>query len=287
MRTKSHVPVWKNICTNVPTFVSGDPYRFQQVMINLVSNAVKFTQRGHISVEVQYLSEEVPTLQVVVHDTGVGIEEQIQLFVPWKQADPSDSRQHGGSGLGLCITKKLVELMGGKIWYTSRPGEGSSFYFTVQLQPSDGAEIALNTQRDTMTPASFGQSTIEQMDLNILIAEDNTTNQLVLVRCLEKLGISKQRMKIVGDGQQAVSAVQKKTFDIVFMDLNMPKLNGIDATSRIRADPKNCRTFVVAVTGTDAVNRTSCTDLGIDAVLRKPFQLWELSETLESFLRNF
>jgi len=284
LKSKSKVPISKKISEEVPILVRGDPHRFQQILLNLLSNAVKFTDEGRIIVKAHYFADRKPCLQVSVQDTGIGIEEKSSLFVPWKQSNSSTARQYGGSGLGLCITKMLVELMGGKIWCTSSPGIGTTFYFSVDLVAASLLELQKDKE-SSFTPFST-QTTLEEMNLSVLVAEDNIANQMFLLRCLEKLGIPKGSIDIVCDGEEAVAAVQMKRYDLIFMDLHMPKLDGYDATSRIRADPRNYRTFVVAVTGVDSLNRSMFQGMGIDAVVSKPIHLHELNDAVRTFLKS-
>jgi signal transduction histidine kinase/CheY-like chemotaxis protein len=212
----------------LPEMLLGDPLRLRQVLTNLVGNAVKFTVQGAVEVRVTVNEEHtqgVP-VQIAVRDTGIGIapEEQLRLFTPFMQADSSTTRRYGGTGLGLTIAKRLVELMGGQIGVQSTPGLGSTFWLTLRLVRCGAVGDVEAIELPDVGPA--GQRG------RILVAEDNAVNRLVAVGLLERLGYA---VETVENGQQAVDRVRREPFDLVLMDVHMPEMDGLAAAAAIRA----------------------------------------------------
>ena len=256
----------------------GDPTRLRQVLVNLVGNAIKFTDRGSITLtgRPRPLPDGRVELELVVADTGIGIEPEVlpTLFQPFRQADPSTTRRFGGTGLGLAICRHLVEAMGGTIDADSRPGHGSTFRFTVRLGRA-GAEPGTAAG----APASDGLRT---RGMRILVAEDNPTNRLVVGT---RLGRAMHRVDLVENGLRAVEAVRARDYDLVLMDMQMPELDGCDATRAIRALPgPRSRTPIVALTA-DALpefreRHMSC---GLDDYLTKPVDWRALDRVLQRF----
>ncbi len=267
----------------VPDRLVGDPLRISQILRNLAGNAVKFTSKGTISVKVRAESVEADkmTLCFSVADTGIGVppEKQRVIFEPFTQADSSTTRQYGGTGLGLSISQGLVELMGGRIWLESQVGQGSTFHFTLQLEL---AEPALGGELES--PASMASV---RRNLRILVAEDNTVNQRLAVRLLEREGHS---VTIAPSGQDAVdmmkhSQLEQARFDLVLMDVQMPGLDGLQATSRIREfeQGSNRHVPIIAMTAqASEADRLRCLKSGMDAYLSKPVQVQELMKLIES-----
>ena len=210
------------------THLFGDLGRIRQVLLNLIGNARKFTNEGRITVEIK--GESRPQngllLEFVVRDTGVGISaaNQKRIFERFTQGDASTSRKFGGTGLGLAISKGLVELMGGEIGVTSRPGRGSTFWFTVQTTTLSG-----ETQQSATVPAELGD--IQWPKLTILVAEDIEINRQVIQMMLEPRG---HTLVFALNGEEAIEACRSGEYDLVLMDIQMPVMDGIDATRKIR-----------------------------------------------------
>jgi signal transduction histidine kinase len=259
------------------TPIQGDPARVRQILLNLLGNAIKFTDRGTISVAVaqRVLPDGHREVRYTVRDTGIGIspEQQAQLFRPFSQADPSMTRRFGGTGLGLAICRRLCELMGGRIWVESTLGKGSSFHFTV-VGPEAPRAAPLET------PGNPGESLEVRRELHILVAEDHSINQMVVQLMLQELG---HTVDLVADGEAAVMAVAQGGYDAVLMDVQMPRLSGLEATERIlhgRAggDPPPIIGLSAHATPED---RRMCLAAGMVDYLTKPLVLEELHAALE------
>ena len=251
------------IAKDVPARVRGDSHRIQQIVVNLINNAVKFTEKGEVSLRASWLEGKKPMLRVEVSDTGIGIskENQARLFSAFSQADDSISRKFGGTGLGLSIAKKLVELMGGKIGVTSEEGKGSTFYFELPYEPpmEGGEEEDADHDSARNVPPQ-----------DILVVEDNEVSQRIIVKMLTKKG---HRVTAVNNGDAAIEAVKKQDFNLVFMDVNMPGRNGLDTTRAIIAmGGKYKKLPIIGLTANimeDFVRR--CREAGMVAHVPKPF----------------
>ncbi len=263
----------------VPDRLLGDPMRIGQVLRNLVGNAVKFTNAGKVAVSVHAESIEGSrvTLSFSIADTGIGIPPEMHraIFEPFTQADGSTTRKYGGTGLGLSISAGIVELMDGKIWVQSDPGKGSTFYFTIALElPARDASHALQP------PAHAVQTAKRRME--ILVAEDNSVNQRLAARLLEREGHS---VTIAGSGQEAVDLFEQRPFDLILMDVQMPGLDGLQATARIREKERASgrRVPIVAMTAQAAESdRLRCLESGMDAYVTKPVHVPALLKMIES-----
>lgn len=282
-------------------YVKTDPLRIRQILLNLLSNSVKFTPRGYIAVRVQTLKDEETeaTIRFSVKDTGIGMDRQAldRLFEPFTQADETTTRKFGGTGLGLAISKQLVELMGGTIDCESRQGESTGFWFELKFEKIWKTQ-AMNFECSppvTVKPphavasiaagGTAGKTKPESSPL-ALVVEDNPINQEVSAGILENLGC---RVTLAGNGEQAVAALEQQAYDIVFMDCQMPVMDGYDAARRIRAMDKKARNGgplpVIALTAHAlAGDREKCINAGMDDHLAKPFGKCQMVEILKKWL---
>jgi CheY-like chemotaxis protein len=262
--------------------VSGDPTRLRQVVTNLLGNALKFTSAGTVTLRATSVpgpeGDARPWLRVSVQDTGIGLwpAEKAQLFQRFSQADSSTTRKYGGSGLGLVISKHLVELMGGSIHVDSTPGRGSTFWFQLPLQAAMGPAPAA---------AGVAAAVPKPRPARVLVAEDNTVNQLVVGAMLERLGMT---VVVVHDGGEAVAALETDAFDLVLMDCQMPAMDGYEATRRIRsAGHARAQVPIVALTAHAlAEDRQRCDEAGMNGYLSKPVTLHALADVLRRHLGN-
>jgi CheY-like chemotaxis protein/two-component sensor histidine kinase len=269
---------------DVPAMMNGDASRLRQILLNLVGNALKFTEQGHVNISVQRQKHTKNSLLFKVTDTGIGIkpEVQTQLFQPFIQADSSHTRRFGGTGLGLAIVKQLVELMGGSITIQSELGQGSCFQFVVCLQPASE-----NPSENTLSIVAQQSLRTSWQGAHILLAEDTPTNQDVMKAMLHVLGCD---VDIVANGQQALDVLINSHYDLVLMDCQMPEMDGFEATTRYREHEKIhrlARIPIVAVTASVLSDeRAACLASGMDDVLAKPFKRKELAAMLERWLKR-
>ncbi len=257
---------------NMPRMVVGDPGRLRQVLLNLVGNAIKFTDKGWVKMTLaaEPVAEHQVRLAFSIADSGIGIAPEAieRMFQEFTQVDGSISRRFGGSGLGLAICRRLVELMGGTITVASEPGAGSNFRFNVTLRTAPSA---------TEIVATPGQAVERQIQrpLRVLLAEDNATNQVVALRLLERLG---HQGHAVGNGAAAVAALERSAYDLVLMDVMMPEMDGLTATRKIRlSEPPGAHITIVGLTaGSRAENLSDCLEAGMDAATTKPVTIARL-----------
>jgi signal transduction histidine kinase/CheY-like chemotaxis protein len=294
------------VAPDVPDLLRGDAGRLRQIIVNLVGNAIKFTSQGEVAVRVQaYDAEQV--LHFTVSDTGIGIPlaKQRSIFDPFSQADTSTTRQYGGTGLGLTISTRLVKLMGGKIWVESQPGRGTRFHFTARLVPEaeqqarvrDAASaqgpqrevrgpLVEGTKPHAATPHSVPGAAEAAVCLNVLVAEDNPVNQLLMTRLLERRG---HRVTVAANGREAVEAIEKRPYDVVFMDMQMPEMDGLEATASIRQREKGRAVHLVVIALTAHAmkgDRERCVAAGMDDYLSKPIGVQELDDVLRRYGRG-
>jgi signal transduction histidine kinase/CheY-like chemotaxis protein len=269
----------------LPDSVSGDAGRVRQILLNLVSNAVKFTETGEVAVHVGVAKKQSDGIQLmfVVNDTGVGIpaDAQSQLFQPFTQIDNLTTRKYGGTGLGLAICKRLAELMGGTIGVERRQDAGSSFWFTVLVKRAVRPPVAFGYERDASRASAPEPN---PKGGRILVVEDNAVNQMVAVRLLEKLGYSAD---IAANGIEALSAVQRISYDLLLMDCQMPEMDGLEATTRLRQRETSGgkRIPIIAMTANAMMgDRENCLAAGMDDYLAKPVRIEELKAKLERWL---
>jgi PAS domain S-box-containing protein len=277
---KKSLKLLKSVSTDLPGYLKGDPTRLRQVLANLVNNAIKFTSQGSVTIEVHTESKvrDQVRLKFEVTDTGIGIPEDSlsRMFQAFSQADASTTRRFGGTGLGLSISKHLVTLMAGEIGVKSSAGMGSTFWFTLPF------EIGSNL----LGEATASDESIVQMQgkLRILIAEDNSVNQTIAIKMLEKLG---HTAVAVANGNEAIDALRATPYDLVFMDCQMPELDGYEATKIIR----NAKTLewnsipIIAMTANAMTgDREKCIEAGMNDYVSKPMKLKDLALTIEKNL---
>lgn len=287
-----------NIDPSVPQIISSDPTHIRQILTNLINNAIKFTDYGTITIRVDTISNtpEKITLQFSVADTGIGMteEQQLKIFDTYVQADRTISEKYGGTGLGLNITSRLIEMMQGRIWVESKPDVGSTFNFTIEVSPcfvappNPVASLALNKESEEPKPVlsenePVSDSEVARNDLlKILVAEDNEINQIYATSVLEELGHS---VNLAEDGGKAVDAYLQEEYDLILMDINMPVMDGYEATQKIRSfETSSRRTPIVALTA-NAIrgDREKCMESGMDGYITKPFSVDEIVEVIKQY----
>jgi len=279
------LPVSYRVQGELPVAVTGDPTRVRQVLLNLLSNAVKFTDKGRVDLVLgcDAVGSEHPLLHLAVKDTGIGISPAMHkhIFEAFVQEDASTTRRYGGSGLGLSISKRLVELMGGRIWLESTPGQGSVFHVTLPLVDPQWAQETV--QEPDAGPASAPAPLAELPDDSplILVVEDNPANQKLMTWLLERQGY---RVSLAVDGAQAVHRFSQQAFRMVLMDVQMPVMDGLTATRRIREQAELRDLPVIALTaGVLAEERERAEAAGVTDFLAKPLSL----ETMVAMLRPY
>ena len=264
------------VIPNQDTLIQGDAIRIQQILFNLIGNAVKFTDQGsvHVSIEVEPGAGRALTLRLAVSDTGIGIAASAMptLFDRFTQADSTTMRRYGGSGLGLAITREIVQMMGGTIETTSTPGQGSRFAVALPSRFADRGEPV---------PASDepGQPVPARPPLRILVAEDNDVNQILINAVLTRMG---HRVHLVANGLLAVEAVRRGDYDLVLMDLQMPAMDGVEATQAIRAlgDVRAAIPIIAMTANAFEEDRQACLAAGMDDYLSKPIDVEQLARAL-------
>jgi signal transduction histidine kinase/ActR/RegA family two-component response regulator len=277
------------VAGDVPVRVAGDAGRIRQVLINLVNNAIKFTKTGSVRLAVERIpnTTAVSDLSFSVSDTGIGIapEQQQLIFEAFTQADASTTRRFGGTGLGLTICKRLVDLMGGRISVQSTPGVGSVFTVHLPLSPVDDTSRNGPFESDAtglkLASAELGR---QIGPLDVLVVDDNIVNQKLMDTLLGKWG---HQVTIAGDGEQAIKAVEGKSFDLILMDIQMPGMGGLEATRRIRSLetslPDRRRTPIYALTAEALDDQVSAgLRAGLDGYLTKPLERMRLQAALEA-----
>jgi len=252
----------------VPDAWTGDPTRISQALLNLLVNAIKFTERGRVELRVELVQspDDRQRVRFAVKDTGIGVNAATlaRLFAAFEQADATTTRRHGGTGLGLAITQSLARLMGGDAGASSTPGEGSEFWFTAQLVP------ALQAQPFTLGPAVTAEAALRAActGARLLLAEDNVVNQLVAEELLHSVGL---QVDIEADGQAAVDRALSRHYDLILLDVQMPVMDGIQAAQALRQSPSYVHTPIVALTASSlAEDHRACIEAGMDEVLIKP-----------------
>ncbi|MBF0135885.1 MAG: response regulator [Magnetococcus sp. DMHC-1] len=277
-----HLALTGQMDPELPECLIGDPTRLRQVLMNLVGNAIKFTDKGQVAVTVK--RREGDFLLFAVADTGIGIplHQQQKIFESFTQADQSTTRRYGGTGLGTTIAKEIVEKMGGRIWVESRPGQGSTFYFEVILPAARGV-TACRDRRSHFPMASRAGNM--RSPLSILVADDVEANRTLAVTRLEQRG---HRVTVVEDGLAALTAWEQQTFDVILMDLQMPGMDGLEVTRTIRTrearQNPSPHMRIIAMTAHSMVeDREMCFAAGMDEFISKPIDFNELFLILTRF----
>jgi signal transduction histidine kinase/ActR/RegA family two-component response regulator len=265
-----------HIAPDVPADLSGDPVRLSQVLINLVGNAIKFTERGEVRIDVfvESATNDRVSLEFIIRDTGIGIalDQQDGLFQEFQQAHTSGHRLYGGTGLGLALSRSIVTLMGGDISLTSRPGVGTTVTFTAHFNLAPGSQPGLGmgayTAAIEVTPPAAGILALST-SLRILLAEDNLVNQRVAMTMLGKMG---HRITLATNGLEALEQWRKSDFDLILMDVQMPEMTGLEATTQIRREEAiGVHVTIVAMTASAmSEDRDRCLAAGMDDFISKP-----------------
>jgi len=258
----------------------GDPTRLRQVILNLVSNAIKFTKKGTITINIEP-SDKSNFLKFSIHDSGIGMtpDQCDKVFESFSQADASTTRRFGGTGLGTTICQQIVDLMGGEIWVESEYGKGSSFYFTAEMIPTKDEKDCLFESNDTLI-----DEYVSPRVFNVLLAEDIKTNADLVMLRLKQQGHS---IEWATNGKEAIDAIQKFSYDIILMDVMMPELDGLEATKRIREIEKNSGEHIPILALTASVmqeDHEKCRQSGMDLIASKPINFDELFSTMEKMV---
>ena len=274
------------LADDLPAYVAGDPVRIQQVLLNLLSNALKFTEAGAISLAVlrQPGTDGEDALYFAIRDSGIGIapEKQRTIFESFSQEDTSTTRKYGGTGLGLSISKRLVELMGGRLWLDSTPGIGSTFHFTLPCRPT-----AAPSAPSVTVPSPQPAATADAIGPSILLVEDNAVNQRLAMALLKKGGY---RVRLATNGEEALAALSEEHFAVILMDMQMPVMDGLEATRHIRrqeAENGAPRCPIIAMTANAMPgDRELCVEAGMDDYIAKPINAAELFDRLDHWLKG-
>ncbi|MBI5005818.1 MAG: response regulator [Nitrosomonadales bacterium] len=291
----SHLVSWKaaekglslrfEIAAGMPHWLRGDPLRLKQILLNYLNNAIKFTEQGEIVMRGRVLRQDADSvlLRFEVSDTGIGIphESQRTLFQPFWQADSSISRKYGGSGLGLVICHRLAGLMAGEVGVESEAGKGSTFWLNVSFEKGDGAlSAAADLQRASLLPPDWASF----KGVRVLVAEDHSFNTQVVRELLENAGVF---VCVANNGEEAIDLLHKEFFDAVLMDLQMPVMDGLEATRRIRNDLGLKYLPIIAMTANaSSADRELCMAAGMNDHIGKPFRPEALFSTLGKWLRS-
>lgn len=277
----------QTIGLQLPDQLRGDASRLRQVLVNLISNAIKFTERGSIAVELNIVAVPASAFREVrlrysVTDTGIGIAEDARprLFNPFSQADESTTRRFGGSGLGLAICRQVVEAMDGELGFDSEVGRGSTFWFELDLPVAEPVRMREATNVSPVTPA--------KMSGRVLVVEDNAVNRTLLAETLTMLGLN---VSMAENGKQALAQLEREHFDVVLMDWHMPELDGVEAARRIRAREATAArpgfkplTIIALTASAMPGDSDACLAAGMDGYIAKPFMFDEIVEVLRRSL---
>lgn len=264
---------------NVSQFVKVDEGRLQQILVNLIGNAIKFTDEGAVTVTVKgaEIKDGIQDISFHVKDDGIGISQEslTQLFKPFTQVNTTALRKYGGTGLGLSICKKLVELMGGKIWAISKEAKGSVFIFNLPLQITSG-DLPAETKTDN-------KETFRYRPLKILLAEDNKMNQLIASKIFKKVGYS---IDIAENGVEAILMSDKQHYDLIFMDVQMPEMDGLQATRTIiKKQGKNAPPIIAMTANVLSEDENECATAGMKDFVSKPFTFERLENVIQKWTK--
>ena len=263
---------------NIPEVLLGDPVRLHQIILNLVSNAVKFTNRGKITVNVHILNEDAEnvTIEFAVSDTGIGIEESkiSSIFENFQQATSDTTRLYGGTGLGLAIVKQLVNSQGGTIHVKSKVDKGSTFSFTLSFK---------KTQAEAESEIEIEESDVEIKNIKVLVVEDIALNQLLMKTVLDEFAMESD---IAANGKIAIEKLQNKSYDIILMDLQMPEMNGFEATEYIRSTMSSTIPIIALTADVTTVDLAKCRSVGMNDYMAKPIDERILYSKIMGFVRK-
>jgi len=271
-----------NFGNDIPKYIMTDPNRLKQVLLNLIGNAIKFTSKGKVRVccKCDSINLKEGQFRISIEDNGIGIpiEKQHLLFQSFSQVDSSTSRKFGGTGLGLAISKQIVELLGGEIGVESEEGKGSTFYFTIQSEIVEEVKTLSNGNEDSV---KFDTSKAHLLE--VLIAEDNMVNQNVLRYMLETMGV---RANIASNGVEVLQKMKDNSYHIIYMDVQMPEMDGIEATQKIREIYGKDICIVALTANSTPEDRDRCLEAGMDDFISKPFVLSQLQVSLQRILEQ-
>lgn len=278
---KKNIILESNIDPSVEAAIIADESRIKQILINLVGNAIKFTEKGKITLDVTatLIDESLQELNFSITDTGIGIgkEDINSLFVPFTQIDNSSTRKHSGTGLGLSICRKIIEEMGGRIWIESELGKGSSFKFIIPVQIN---LVRKNLQHGIINNEVTVVEALPIKPIKMMVAEDNSMNQLLATKMFKKIGYT---IEIANNGREAVEMASNKAYDLIFMDIHMPEMDGLEATEKI-LHLKGKSPIIIAMTA-NAVKEAEAEYLeaGMKDIVTKPFTIEQLRKVLEKW----
>lgn len=282
---KKGLKIMHHVKTDVPSVLVGDPTKLRQILINLIGNAIKFTKKGEVLVLVENCEQSGPsttTLLFSIKDTGIGIpdDKKEMIFDSFTQVDTSTTRKYGGTGLGLSITKRLVKMMGGSVRVESKEGEGSTFYFTAKFGIHDNRREK-GPIREILAPEEAPlHVTDKTKSLRILLAEDDTINQKLVMHIINKQG---HQLTITKNGSEVLNAIAKDKYDAILMDVNMPVMDGYEATANIRKKEKETGGHIPIIALTALAfneDRVKCLEVGMDDYVSKPVSGTELFKTI-------
>ncbi|MDX2254287.1 MAG: response regulator [Pseudanabaenaceae cyanobacterium bins.39] len=293
---EKQISLQSSILSSLPQVIEGDEYRLRQILLNLVSNAIKFTEKGFVSVNIEY-DEPSKLLHFIVADSGIGISSDRldHLFDPFTQEDTSTSRKYGGTGLGLAICKSLAEMMGGTIWVESRGnigGKPNSIFQVVNSQNEINSELQGSVFHFTIAASIPSQTQLidrleltstenlqisDRLPLKILLVEDNPMNQKLATLMMQKFGYS---VDIANNGIEAIQFVEKQVYDLVLMDVQMPEMDGLTATKWIR-EHLQYQPYIIALTASSSLSdRDTCVNAGMNDYITKPIDFQEIKQVI-------